>query len=1153
MATLLGGIGCVDPAALARACAEADPPLPTDRWLGKANSFAVPVGREPGRGWALLRKSALTALTLTADLTLTFSGADAAHVRTLRRITLLHAECVTPGSEADPDATHLCELVDRRYHLARVPIDRAYNLPAADGESFLAATLNAGAAWTWQGVVTDLAAVLGIGALPLPFAPNGAPENLAFWAPYSAWDALCDVLDRLACAVEYDPGADAFTVVRLGAADAAGEAAQTALAGARLWDGYSAETARGWRPQAARVLFPRLPQPTGGTSPVYAVDVALPAAAGVVAGTAVQLADDLTAVGATGTPSNAAALAARAAERAADWLRKREGYERRLLRVYRDFQSAPGLLGPTLGRLTYDDRGGPFATLVRAEPDGALERWRPSRGQMQPWGASAAAGGCGPSWLAALRPSDCVRVAVTYTTPSIPAPAPVTTCAQCPGGAAGAYTVVVAGMTGDLAPLNGTWTFTHSTGCTWVGTRAGGTPSGWTATLGFGTANALLNFAHAASSGNISYAVSGLTACTGPLVMPLDEVAGPTGTYPATLTATAVGVTPGAAVTQTLTLSYDAARRVWASAETVEVCGVEYTAEVDAEAEELTLVGPPPAGGGAAKRFTKEWYCGGCAHALFAFGRVALCPCSVREGDICDDVVTVRAEYVACYEQDTVSTPCCPVPLPRVLCLTFGAGGSSVQLSHGAGQHAPVLMEYDGSAWRGYSYRIVNPLFTVDGFNPDGTPYGRMLARVVAWELRCEPLVVLGGGFGWVLRYSHPSGDGGNVVVSTIEELLAISQSCIETGLTPVEAGCDTLILSAVDFDDLPCPDEGDPFALALPVLDTLISPHGETIATTASVAPWTAAGCAGGDTALPPGYGGPGWYLTSAGKLELDADSPELCDPTLEIICGPYLTEELLDTAIEDGTCFPEGCTPIAGYTGPGWYWVETSDGSGGVTCEVREITAAERCNPLITICPCAGQPFASEAEALAADCDPQPPHARYRCANTSGGLPVQDPDGPYATYAEAYAACIGDGSGGTGPPEDCCDGESYDGSLLTTLVFSGPVGGVGTALTLVGGPDIWTAEYTRGDCTGQIRLVCTAGAWTVELVDGGGTVIGSASLSPTNDGAGGINLYGGGTVSGGACAGRTFATLIEHPCEPGGGSGGASGPDTPGGGGGL
>lgn len=376
MSMIFGGVSACDPAKERQSCDERG--IPTDHWWGKANYFELPLGREPGRGHILLRKSDLDALDRTGDHNLRVIGETTRSVLTLTRITLLHAECITPGSSADDNAVFLCEIADRRHFLAKVPLDAAYNVRDPDGGAYLTPTLNTGVAWTWQEIVQDLANTLGIGTLTLPFTPDATPHNLSYFAG-SAWDALCDVLNRLACAVKYDPTDDTFSVVRLGDVDIAASVAVENLDRRRTWDTYDEEPLRAWRPEFVRVYFLRRPQPTGGTSPYYSVDVTLDPEDGVEPETYVTLYDDLTAEGDTGSPSNAAALSTRAAERAADWLRKEEGYVRRLIRVYRDFrpQMVSSVLGSTAGAVALDDRGGLMGTVMRCRPDERLEAWRP--------------------------------------------------------------------------------------------------------------------------------------------------------------------------------------------------------------------------------------------------------------------------------------------------------------------------------------------------------------------------------------------------------------------------------------------------------------------------------------------------------------------------------------------------------------------------------------------------------------------------------------------------------------------------------------------------------------------------------------------------------------------------------------------------------
>lgn len=430
MSTYYAARPAVDPGPFEKECR--DRQLPTD-WFGTCNLFEVPLGKGPGRGRILLRKSDLDRIDLTADHDLNLSD-PAGNVVPLKSITLLRATCVDPGAAASPGAVYLCELVDRRWHLARVPVDLGFNVRNYDGTDYLPESLLIGAPYTWQKVVNTLAVTtLGLPDLTLPFSPDEPPENLIYFGGW-AWDALCDVLARLACAPKYDPTADVFTIVQLGdpAAVTAFDAARAKLAGEKTWDSYPVEPARGRRPEKVRVLFPRRPQPQDGTSVYHHEDVTLAAAAGVVAGSYVTLDGDLTADGTVaGSPDNAAALATRAAERAADYLRKLTGFDRRIGLVYRDDrpEAVPQLLGAAAGSVLFDDRGGPVRTEVRAGPSPAPPKPKLPRLDCCKWGADDAGlaeanytpGGAGPPYIpAGFDLLDPVNFGVDYVVGTIP-------------------------------------------------------------------------------------------------------------------------------------------------------------------------------------------------------------------------------------------------------------------------------------------------------------------------------------------------------------------------------------------------------------------------------------------------------------------------------------------------------------------------------------------------------------------------------------------------------------------------------------------------------------------------------------------------------------------------------------------------------------
>jgi hypothetical protein len=207
--------------------------------------------------------------------------------------------------------------------------------------------------------------------------------------------------------------------VRLGETDddSDNETERLEKIGAKVWDSDPIDPVRGWRPQKVRVRFQRAPLPTDGSSPYYVVDVTLTSTTGVVSGSYVQLDDDLSALGATGTPSNSAACSTRATERANDWLRKRQYADAPKLISYENFQkNIDKLFGSTRTRFIFDERGASRTELI-SEPDGALEKWKPLTGVPKWWPPGGGTGSslldCSP--LASLEPTACLSMTVRPT------------------------------------------------------------------------------------------------------------------------------------------------------------------------------------------------------------------------------------------------------------------------------------------------------------------------------------------------------------------------------------------------------------------------------------------------------------------------------------------------------------------------------------------------------------------------------------------------------------------------------------------------------------------------------------------------------------------------------------------------------------------
>jgi len=410
MPVQFGRFYCLDPLAVARRCAEQG--MPTQHFLGRANRFECRLGQDPGTGWLLMVQQDLSLLNLNGPHDLTFTSVDHLRARAikLRNLQIVKYEVLLPGRLDDPKAIVLVEIADRRRQYRQTAIDKAYNLRETPGGAYYSGTLNSGNPWTWAEMVGDIWSAVGkLGVFPgLPFAPNGQPDGWTFWGS-SAWTALGQVLDRLQCKLALNPVADTFRIVRVGATDAAYDAALKARQDLLTWDDDPAEAVKGRIPEKVRVLF--LKQPTQpGTSAWYTVDVA-DAAADVETqfetGTKVMLHDDLPAIyNTSGTLTNQTALETRAAERAADYFRAlRKGADRQL-RVYFAALGDRGLLpGSQVLATAWEERGAGVRTTIWSAAGGVkLDPNMP--GNMADGDEDGGGGGGGPEFVLRVREVD---------------------------------------------------------------------------------------------------------------------------------------------------------------------------------------------------------------------------------------------------------------------------------------------------------------------------------------------------------------------------------------------------------------------------------------------------------------------------------------------------------------------------------------------------------------------------------------------------------------------------------------------------------------------------------------------------------------------------------------------------------------------------
>lgn len=249
--------------------------------LSRTNSFYVPTGRYPSRGWILLARSDYnrldtysTALQLNIGNITQPGGASvntSVNVGTLKNLSIVQAQCVTRGLASDPSAIYLVELTDGRGILAnqwfQFPITSAYNIRSpAYPQTFHPGSMNGGAGgttWTWSTMIgdiwTSMAPLLGTyPGLPASAGVSGTPEGFWFIGK-PALPVLCEILDHLGLTIACDltSATSPFTIVDDGASDPVFTALQTRFLTNLEDDQEWIDTGAGRVPKTVKVLFKR--------------------------------------------------------------------------------------------------------------------------------------------------------------------------------------------------------------------------------------------------------------------------------------------------------------------------------------------------------------------------------------------------------------------------------------------------------------------------------------------------------------------------------------------------------------------------------------------------------------------------------------------------------------------------------------------------------------------------------------------------------------------------------------------------------------------------------------------------------------------------------------------------------------------------------
>lgn len=343
---------------------------------GKANSFYLPLGEEPGIGYVLM---------IFADLLdlFTQSGEFSQRVELFFAtpddqlqcpVFIEKAVAVSSSNPGQPDGMYMVTLRDSRFILANFsdvtaqfnvirPTNRTTDSTGSDPKLYYNNTLFEGdQVYSWETLVETfwefLPSIAGP-CLGLPYEPESVPQNIQFIGQ-SAWSALHVVLDKLDMTTAYDPLNDLFEIIDRGEPQP-GLGAIEADHPNLLDDAFPGSNPTLTIPATIRVYYHKQSYQFGteiDTTDAFHspndcfnaygfidIPTGVPDA---VPGSVKTLWDDLAALtdyttGATPTVLNLAFLEANAAGRAATWLARQNVVTDRMRRVY---QGIVGGLGP---------------------------------------------------------------------------------------------------------------------------------------------------------------------------------------------------------------------------------------------------------------------------------------------------------------------------------------------------------------------------------------------------------------------------------------------------------------------------------------------------------------------------------------------------------------------------------------------------------------------------------------------------------------------------------------------------------------------------------------------------------------------------------------------------------------------------------------
>lgn len=506
---------------------------------------------------------------------------------------------------------------------------------------------------------------------------------------------------------------------------------------------------------------------------------------------------------------------------------------------------------------------------------------------------------------------------------------------------------------------------------------------------------------------------------------------------------------PPPAVTQTVSLAWDADAEVFTSDVLITVCDVDYTVTLDPDTEELALTGPLPDGGGQPFAYTRRATCGACSYAVFGFSRLKLCPCAEPEAEWCDNLIRIRIERAAACATSTYT--CGEVTyttaarqyirfageLAWLGCVEGAISGLTIPLRDASGAAVADAQVTAAYVINFGCYAVLHVGFRV---GPDAFEWQSLGAAPTDFApfSFTDALTVPNPPPPQLVSLGYTSGGASATLTDT---------PCGE-GVIPGYTGPGWYVTNqGVLYLDDESPE------LCLPTTVIVCGPYATEAAANAAIADGS---CFPEDCVSIPGWGGAGWYCVevSGGSggptcepLELlDADR---CDPTVTICSGPYADEAAATAACGDAepphgeyACVDGACVEAVGGDYP---TLASCQAACGTTC-------------------CAGTLPGDIAAAIGASVA-GPVGAACAAGTATGGLT----DG---TGTFNYTGAVGASGGPVGSLQVICDAGTW---YFLYLLDAGAGGAAGTAsggLTDDGMGSLVGTGTLSGPCGGTVTV---------------------------------------------------------------------------------